>query len=89
MSTVTALRPRKTAPASPQPSAALALNALWLRLDQARAVAQCITDKCEDAWSQDGADTAAINQVLALSGAVAQLLSQAQADTAQLEGLLP
>lgn len=72
---------------SQQPTPAQAINTLWLRLDQARAVALCIPDKCETAWDADGA-VAALAQVLALSGAVAQLLSQALADTAQLEGLV-
>lgn len=71
----------------PQPTPAQALNALWLRLDQARAVALCIPDKCETTWGDDGA-VVVLAQVLALSGAVAQLLSQALADTAQLEGLV-
>ncbi|MDD4942577.1 MAG: hypothetical protein PHQ13_03460 [Rhodoferax sp.] len=95
MNTVTPLRPHKnmssaqqTACSSQQPTPAQAVNTLWMRLDQARAVALCIPDKCETAWGADGA-VAALAQVLALVGAVTQLLSQAQADTAQLEGLLP
>jgi len=91
---VTALKTHKTVGSTqptvcsvPQPTPAQALNTLWLRLDQARAVALCIPDKCETAWDAEGAQ-AALAQVLALSGAVAQLLGQALADTAQLEGLV-
>ncbi len=94
MNTVTPLRPHKnmssahqTVCSSQQPTPAQALNTLWLRLDQARAVALCIPDKCETTWGDDGA-VVVLAQVLALSGAVAQLLSQALADTAQLEGLV-
>ncbi len=71
----------------PQPTPAQALNTLWLRLDQARTVALCIPDKCETAWELDGA-VAALAQVLALSGAVGELLALALADTAALETLV-
>lgn len=64
-----------------------AANSLWFRLDQARAVAQCIPPKCEVAWELEGA-VAALAQVIALAGAVTELLDLALADVQNLEQLI-
>lgn len=64
-----------------------AANALWFRLDQARAVAQCIPQKCDVAWELEGA-VAALAQVMALAGAVTELLDLALADVQNLEQLI-
>lgn len=65
---------------------AQAVNALWFRLDQARAVALCISDKY-DVLGGDGA-VAALAQVIALAGAVSELLTLALNDTQALEVLV-
>jgi hypothetical protein len=86
---VTTLRTSKavamTTPAAP--TAAQAVNALWLRLDQARNVALCIPDKCDGIW-QDAGAVAALGQVMALAGAVSELLALALNDTQALEALV-
>ena len=69
------------------PTAAQAVNALWLRLDQARNVALCIPDRCE-ILGAEGPAAAALAQVFALSGAVAELLALALKDAQALEALV-
>ena len=73
--------------AMPSPTPAQALNTLWFRLSQAQAVAQCIPDKCESTWELEGAVTA-LAQVMALAGAVSELLALALGDTQALEALV-
>ena len=81
---VTALHRPKAKAMTP---AAHAVNALWSRLDQARAVALCIPDKC-DTLADSTTAAAVLAQVAALSGAVAELLALAQGDIAALEALV-
>ena len=64
-----------------------AVSALWLRLDQAHAVALCIPDKC-DVLGAQGPAGVALAQLMALSGAVAELLALAQGDISALESLI-
>jgi hypothetical protein len=66
-----------------QGNPAQALNALWLRLDQARTVALCIPVHCEDEHHPG-----AMAQAVALAGALAQVLSAALADVAALEAMV-
>lgn len=68
-------------------AAAHAVNALWFRLDQARAVALCIPEKC-DTLADSASAAAVLAQVAALSGAVAELLALAQGDISALEALV-
>ena len=85
---VQALRQPKAEPAMPDHAdASKTLNALWFRLSQAQAVAQCIPDKCDATWELEGA-TAALAQVMALAGAVSALLALALTDTQALEALV-
>lgn len=79
---VTALHQPKT-----MNTAAHAANALWFRLDQARAVALCIPDKC-DTLADSASMAAVLAQVSALSGAVAELLALALNDVQALEALV-
>lgn len=88
---VQALRQPQAAMTAPAivltPTAAQALNSLWFRLDQARNVALCIPDKCDGIWVDPGA-AAALGQVMALAGAVSELLALALSDTQALEELV-
>lgn len=84
---VTALHSTQAAAMLDTPTAAQAVNALWFRLDQARAVALCIPDKC-DVLGAQGPAAAALAQVMALSGAVAELLALALNDAQALEALV-
>lgn len=79
---VTTLHPPKASIMTPTARAA---NALWFRLNQAQAVALCISDKCDVLDAQER--LAALAQIMALSGAVAELLALALSDVEALEAL--
>lgn len=84
---VIALHPTQAAAMTTDaPTAAQAVNALWFRLDQARAVALCIPEKC-DVLGAQGPASVALAQIMALSGAVAELLALALNDVQALEAL--
>ena len=77
------VRPLRAVPKADR-TPAQAVNALWFRLDQARAVALCIPDKCDGEWELEAA-IASLAQVGALAGAVAEMLALALADLTALE----
>ena len=64
-----------------------AANDLWLRVNQAREVAACISIRCEASNSSD-ALAKALAQVDALAGVINTLLSLALSDTEALESMV-
>jgi hypothetical protein len=62
-------------------------NALWFSIDQARAVAECISNKC-DIGSENAEVLQAFERINALAGAVAKLLSTALDEVAVLEKMV-
>ena len=88
MNVATLRQPQAARAMTVNPAArASALNALWLRLDRARAVALCIPVQCETPWELEAAITA-LAQATALAGAVSELLALALSDTQALEALV-
>ncbi len=79
MSTVSILRKPQVLPATRE-----SLNALWLRLDQARSVADCISVKCEVS-SENEEVSRAIAQINGLAGAVSTILGIALAEINDME----
>ena len=84
MNNISALHARHN---SPMPISSSVCNALWCRLDQARAVAECIQDKCSNASGVE-AQKMALERIMALSGTIATLMELAITDTQALETMV-
>lgn len=82
MSAVAALRKPQVMPLARE-----ALNGLWLRLDQARSVADCISGKCEIVGASEEV-ARAIAQIDGLAGAVSALLGMALDEVSALEPMV-